>query len=157
VDEEFSVSEDFVGMYALDQTTAESIFNALKDVLVRCNLDKNNCHGQAYDGASAMAGHISGVARRMLDEVPAALFVHCYAHKLNLVLQDVCKNVVIMRDVQEFCRDITNFIKLAPKCLVTFKNFNKSLQYNTMMMTSQGCSHFLPQGSQHATLRTFPC
>jgi len=104
VDEEFSVSEDFVGMYALDQTTEESIFNALKDVLARCNLDKNNCCGQAHDGASAMAGHISGVARRMLDEVPVALFVHCYAHKLNLVLQNVCKNVVIMRDVQETLR-----------------------------------------------------
>ena len=93
VDDNFNIEEDFVGMYNLYDGTAETIFQALQDVLLRYNLDKNKMRGQSYDGAANMAGHLSGAAQRFLDAVPEAIFVHCYAHKLNLVLQDLCKGV----------------------------------------------------------------
>lgn len=41
---------------------------------------------QTYDGASVMSGHLNGVQAKLKNEVPEALFIHCYSHRLNLVL-----------------------------------------------------------------------
>jgi hypothetical protein len=41
---------------------------------------------QAYDGASVMSGKDNGVQKQVRDIHPAALYVHCMAHKLNLVI-----------------------------------------------------------------------
>ena len=60
------------------------IFNLIKDVLEKeLNLDLQLLVGQSFDGAATMAGIKSGVAKRFIEKVPYAVFVHCYAHKLN--------------------------------------------------------------------------
>lgn len=41
---------------------------------------------QSYDGAAVMAGELSGTQTRVRAEFPQARFIHCSAHKLNLVL-----------------------------------------------------------------------
>ena len=46
------------------------------------------CKGQAYDGANTMSGSISGLQARVKQVAPNALYVHCCAHNLNLVLID---------------------------------------------------------------------
>jgi len=62
------------------------IFNTLK------KLDLNDVPmiAQAYDGASVMSGHISGVQTRIREKYPEAIYFHCLAHKLNLVLVSPC-------------------------------------------------------------------
>ena len=40
-----------------------------------------------------MSGEISGVTVRIKEKYPEALFVHCYAHKLNLVLSQSFKKI----------------------------------------------------------------
>ena len=47
---------------------------------------------QGYDGASVMSGHCSGVQQRVRQVAPHAIYVHCHAHVLNLVLVDCVKN-----------------------------------------------------------------
>ena len=52
------------------------------------------CIAQASDGASVMSGKEKGVQKLLRDAVGnACLFVHCYAHRLNLVLSttDACQ------------------------------------------------------------------
>ncbi|XP_076372892.1 zinc finger MYM-type protein 1-like [Tachypleus tridentatus] len=46
-----------------------------------------------YDGAAVMSGHISGIQVRFRREVSQAVYVHCYAHRFNLVLVDCVHNV----------------------------------------------------------------
>ena len=41
---------------------------------------------QTYDRASVMSSESNGVQARLKEDVPEAMFLHCYAHKLNLVL-----------------------------------------------------------------------
>ena len=48
---------------------------------------------QGYDGASAMSGQCSGVQKRIRELAPHAIYIHCYAHTLNLVLVDSVKTV----------------------------------------------------------------
>lgn len=53
-------------------------------------LEKYNCVeklvAQTYDGASVMASDLNGVQAQIKEKIPEAMFIHCYAHKLNLVL-----------------------------------------------------------------------
>ena len=41
---------------------------------------------QTYDGASVTSFELNGVQAKIKEDVPEAMFLHCYAHKLNLVL-----------------------------------------------------------------------
>ena len=41
---------------------------------------------QTYDGAAVMSGKLNGVQAKEKDSAPDAIFIHCLAHKLNLVL-----------------------------------------------------------------------
>ncbi|XP_030750179.1 zinc finger MYM-type protein 1-like [Sitophilus oryzae] len=43
--------------------------------------------GQSYDGAAVMAGQLGGLQAKVKETYPSALFVHCMAHRLNLVMQ----------------------------------------------------------------------
>ena len=60
----------------------------LKSKLLELGLDIEHLVGQCYDGASNMSGSGKGVAAKVQEVVPNALYVHCHAHLLNLALQD---------------------------------------------------------------------
>lgn len=66
--------------------TSESLFNLITSVLDPYNF-RTNLIAQCYNGASVMADHVSGLQKRIRDEAPNALFTHCCAYQLNLVLQ----------------------------------------------------------------------
>ena len=46
--------------------------------------------GQGYDGASTMSGKEKGVQAIVKESYPLAVYVHCSAHILNLVLVKSC-------------------------------------------------------------------
>ena len=50
---------------------------------------------QCYDGASVMSGYNAGVQALIQAQCPQAVYVHCYAHCLNLVLIDVVKRLPV--------------------------------------------------------------
>ena len=52
-----------------------------------------NCRGQAYDGASNVSGHKSGLQTLVRGHYPKALNSHCAGHNLSLVLNDAAKEV----------------------------------------------------------------
>ena len=54
VNESYEISEDPVGLFCLNKTSADAICDAIKDILIRCSLPLSLCRGQAYDGASNM-------------------------------------------------------------------------------------------------------
>ena len=77
VDKNYGINEDLVGVVEVEMTDAATLTSTLKDVLLRCNLQLAQCRVQAYDGASNMAGHLSGVSTRITNEEPKTLYVHC--------------------------------------------------------------------------------
>jgi hypothetical protein len=85
--------------------------------LIRCNLNIKYCRGQGYDGAPAMAGHISGVSTRIKSLCSKAFFVHCNAHSLDLALQDLTRESLDISGALDMTKDIVNFIKDSPKRL----------------------------------------
>lgn len=65
---------------------ASTLSQEIQKIVIENNLDINKCIAQCYDVASVMSGVFSGVQKRIADVVPQAIFVHCYAHRLNLCL-----------------------------------------------------------------------
>ena len=122
VGENFIVHEDPVGVVAVPDTTGDTLFNVIENVLTRLNLPIRNCRGQAYDGASNMQGNIKGVATRVQEVEPSAIHVHCLAHCLNLCLQDVAKQCSLVRDALDIFNEILKLIKNSPKRSEVFKS-----------------------------------
>ncbi len=60
VDTDLLVHKDFIGLYETTSTTGEYLARIILDVLLRLNLPISGLRGQAYDGASNMAGKYSG-------------------------------------------------------------------------------------------------
>ena len=65
------------------------IMSTLKEL----DVDINNCVSQCYDGASVMSGCQTGVRARISQINPSAIYIHCHAHQLNLVLVDACRKL----------------------------------------------------------------
>jgi hypothetical protein len=80
--------ESFICFEELPGATADDFFEVLKDCVEHTGLDLSLCRGQAYDGASTMSGRISGLQAKVKQVSPNALYIHCCAHNLNLVLID---------------------------------------------------------------------
>ncbi len=55
-------------------------------------LNVANIRGQGYDGAANMSASYKGLHARIQRQNEKALFVHCHAHCLNLVLVETAKS-----------------------------------------------------------------
>ena len=88
------VRERFLGFWPLARTDGESLFQLLTDVMSRLDLPMALLRAQCYDGAANMRGRYSGLASRVREVAKKAVYVHCYAHQLNLTVQDACKGSV---------------------------------------------------------------
>uniref|UniRef100_A0A147BCI9 Putative tick transposon n=1 Tax=Ixodes ricinus TaxID=34613 RepID=A0A147BCI9_IXORI len=130
VTENFEVQELFCGFFSTADTTAASLFTVLKDILCRFNLQVNKCRGQCYDGAANMGGKHRGVQALMQEEEPRALYVHCLAHVLNLVLQDVSQKVDMCRDLLYFVTELINFVTCSPKRVALFQELQREEDVN---------------------------
>lgn len=122
VDQQLQVHEIFFGFYETVSTTASTVFEIIKDSLHRLNFNVTDCRGQCYDGASNMSGSFSGVQARFLSEEPRAIYVHCLAHSLNLVVQDAMKQVRDVRDCLNTIRELILMVRSSPKRLAWFES-----------------------------------
>ena len=101
------VREEFVGFVQLDRTSAAFISEAILQFLKDCNLNISNLRGQGYDGASVMAGKVSGVSTQILEAQPRAMYHHCRGHNLNLVISSACNQVPEIRNLFDSVRTIS--------------------------------------------------
>ena len=86
--------EECIGLYLPDALNAESLSKSIVSNVKDLGLDLNLCVGQGYDGASVMRGNVRGVnALIQGNEAPLANYIHCFNHRLDLVIVDVLKNV----------------------------------------------------------------
>lgn len=98
VADNLEVHEEFLGLYHVPSIDAHTLTTVAKDTLVRMNLPLSKLRGQCYDGASTMRGARSGVATRICEEEPRAVYTHCYGHSINLAASDAVKESKLMRD-----------------------------------------------------------
>ena len=118
VSNDFTVSEEFVGLYYLSVIDAQSIVDAIKDAFLRFQIPFTKLRGQCYDGCSTMVGARAGVAVKIQELEPRAVFTHCYGHALNLhvAVSDTITKLPRMKDcLDTSCYEIVKLIKFSPK------------------------------------------
>ena len=104
----------FTGFVEISSVSAESISAAVLAHLSRTEVDLPKLVGQGYDGASTVTGHVSGVQKRIRKKYPPAIFVHCAAQCLNLVINDQSR-VSIVRSTCDIIRETIRFFRESPK------------------------------------------
>ena len=62
-----------------------------------------------------MAGVKGGVATKIQQIEPKAIFTHCYGHALNLSVNDTIKGSAAMKDCLDTCFELVKLIKFSPK------------------------------------------
>ncbi len=76
--------------------TADLILKTLSDN----NIASTNLLSQCYDGASVMSGSTGGVQAKISEKLGRSIpYVHCFNHKLHLIIKHV---VSVIKDVDEF-------------------------------------------------------
>lgn len=104
-----SVEERFVSFTNVSEDrSASALAQHVFSILTEYDCEKKLI-AQTYDGAAVMAGEHRGLQVRVREKCPQAVFVHCYAHRLNLVLS---QSVSYIKECKIF------FITLA--CFGTF-------------------------------------
>ena len=83
----------FIGFVHISSLDVASLVEYICDTMSACHLSLNNCVSQCYDGASVMSGACCGVQARIREITPCAIYTHCCAHRLNLVLVDCCRSI----------------------------------------------------------------
>jgi hypothetical protein len=124
--EQHKIREDFLQFEPAAALTGESLAANILDSLQRYGLDLNLLRGQGYDGAANMAGIYNGVHKKIQNDYPLAIYVHCASHTLNLAVSRAC-------EVQE----IRNCLGVIEKCYVFFNTPKRQAVLNDVIEKSE--------------------
>ncbi|CAH1980142.1 unnamed protein product [Acanthoscelides obtectus] len=114
VPKEIKICESFLGFIrvAVTDCSAAGLKTAFLNLTKEYGIDLTKCRGQGYDGANVMSGIYGGLQTLIKEHAPNADYVHCAAHALNLVLNDVARHV----------REISTFFDNLEKVYTFFGN-----------------------------------
>jgi len=101
-----------------------SIVTVILDALIRFQVPLTMIRGQCYDGSTA-AGARSGVAKRIQEKEPRAVFTHCFGHALNLSVSDTVKRSSLLRDCLDTSYELVKLVKFSPKREAMLRNIKE--------------------------------
>ncbi|XP_044134789.1 zinc finger MYM-type protein 1-like [Bufo gargarizans] len=104
------IKEVFLGFHAVEDQSAAGLEHDISSCIESNGLNITKCRGQGYDGAATMSGVYSGVQARIAQREKNALYVHCTAHNLNLVLQDAVGNIPEISSFFEVVQELYVFL-----------------------------------------------
>ena len=109
------IKEAFLGFDDVsDDRRADVIARYILDMLEKFNcLEK--LVSQTYDGASAMSPELNGVQAKIKEKVSEAMFTHCYAHILNLVLAHSAKSITECKTFFKTLKGLSAFFSKSTK------------------------------------------
>ena len=81
------------------------------------------CRAKCYDGASNM----KKVASELKAIEPTALYLHCFAHSLNLAVAYTLKSIKLMSDTLDHCLEICRLIKASPRRDAIFSKLKEEM------------------------------
>jgi len=129
--------EALLSLNAAPKGDGETLYNLLLTTLSRYNLDFRKIRGQGYDGCSSMTGQYRGVKSRLLEVNSRAYFVHCYAHRLNLVIVDMVSKNTLSRNFFGVVGQLYAFIEGSAKRHGLFQTVQQQLQEKDTVSTDE--------------------
>ena len=128
--------EAFVGFYETKTTDGKALYDLITKAISDLNLDATNIVGECFDGAANMSGKEKGLAVRMKDCSPFAVYVHCYGHLLNLALQDTMSEVEPLRNALGTIQSLYNLLEASAKRHTMFRDIEVELDHLKLTLKS---------------------
>lgn len=132
IDNDFNIHEKALGCLHMKSSNAESLCLEITKMITENKLDINMCIAQCYDGASVMSGVYFGVQNRMSEIVPNAIYVHCYAHRLNLCLIHTIKDIQELVNFFDTIQNIYKFFMNSQTRYELFVEAQKQKKYTVL-------------------------
>lgn len=120
------IFERFLCFAQVIDLTSEGLCNVLCTKIKELGINAI-CVGQGYDGAAVMSGKVAGLQERFRKEHELAVYVHCYAHRLNLVLVHICSKISEVSDFFEVLKSLHSFFSHSGKAHQRFVEIQKEL------------------------------
>uniref|UniRef100_A0A667Y0C5 HAT C-terminal dimerisation domain-containing protein n=1 Tax=Myripristis murdjan TaxID=586833 RepID=A0A667Y0C5_9TELE len=151
------VKERFLGFSQLDAFDAKTITDTIEQQLEKHGVRHLTCVAQSYDGASVMSGAVRGVQVRFREKHPEALYIHCYAHELNLILCSTCKAIPEARDFFDLLECLYSFFSTSLIHHQKLQEFQKQLEVGDRQLVQLSQTRWACQiESVNAILQNLP-
>ena len=118
-----NIQESFLGFVHLGEgLSGEALSKAVLAKIDSLGLNIENCRGQCYDGAGAVAGVRNGCSAHILRINHKALYTHCFSHKLNLSVSKSSK-IVSVSNMMEKVKAISDFFRNSEQRQLVFEKY----------------------------------
>uniref|UniRef100_A0A8C6P238 Zinc finger MYM-type protein 1-like n=1 Tax=Nothobranchius furzeri TaxID=105023 RepID=A0A8C6P238_NOTFU len=121
------IKERFLQVCNVESTCGDALEKLVRALLEENNLKIDNIRGQGYDGAANMSGQFKGLQSRIQKQNPKALYVHCQAHCLNLVLVDSAKSNICFVSFFNLVEKLYTFVANSSKRHSAFIKMQKKV------------------------------
>ena len=112
VTDDNQIKERLLCMPSADAFDAESLSLVILESLSAVGLDPLRIISQCYDGASVMSGCHNGVQQKLQQKLGQQIpYVHCYNHRLHLVVVGVVSASQELREFFDLCDCLYKFVK----------------------------------------------
>lgn len=127
VDWQYVIQERLIDIQSTESTCSDKLFEILCKSLNKVGLTTNLLVGQCYDGASNMKGRFNGLQAKVKEIQPKAIYSHCYAHCMNLVLVEATSSNKYARNFFGTLQSLYNFFEASPHRHAVLESVIKSV------------------------------
>lgn len=119
---DFHVEDSFLCIIPVVDGTATALHNACTKYFEEKNIPyKENMVGFAADGTNSMFGQHHSLSKLFAKDIPNLFLIKCVCHSFHLCASYACKK--LPRGVEDFARDVYNYIQNSPKRIGDYKEF----------------------------------
>ena len=124
---DFKITERCIKLVRVSSLTGQSLAKVIVDILKDLKLPVKDPIGKGFDGAANMSGKDKGVQRHLTEAgAEFSIYFHCFAHKLNLVLEQSVETVPSVKEIFETIGDIYRYMEGSPKRHKVYENHLKA-------------------------------
>jgi hypothetical protein len=147
------VKERFLSFIHVHDLSAAGLASAIVTALQQLGVNLEHCIGQCYDGASVMSGCYNGVQMKFQELIRhACMYVHCHAHKVNLVLVDTCQSISAASDLFGLLEAVHTFLTASTVRHDVFVKVQRDRNITVLELPKQSDTRW---PSKHKGVRTF--
>lgn len=145
----------FLTVQSVKHANADGILQAIDNGFNYANVInwKDGLVGFGADGASVMMGRQNGVLKKIKDDVPHLIEMHCVAHKLELGILDAFKDESILTELKDLLQGIYKHYHYSPKALRELNELAQVLELSVLKPVSLLGTRWTPH--LHRGLKVF--